>query len=165
MGGRSGKWRGSWPGKTDRVGYLQFVVGEKMATPDPKEVALRTLRTGVNLMVDGDIELVEEEEHRTRIVPGGFHAYRRWWDYLQRDIRYGDIERREQFRLFMFNGRFLTALIEARKAASDYLSAARRHRLFSRSTVSCSDNLLSFSALSTTNDTGSRVWIVSPSAF
>lgn len=123
MGSFLKEWMGSWPGKMDRVGNPQFVVGDKIAPPDPKEVVLRSLRTGIQLMVDGDVE--QEEEYRTRTIPGGFHAYRRWWEYVQRDLRYDDMDRRELMALLVFDDRFLNALIEGRRAASEVLNRVK----------------------------------------
>lgn len=113
------EWMGWWPGKMDWFGRPQFVVGEQVGTPDPKEVVLRSLRTAVKLMVDGDVK--QKEENWTRIIPSGFHAYRRWWDYLQRDLRYEDMKRRERMALLVFDGHLLSRLIEARRAAAEYL--------------------------------------------
>lgn len=116
------EWRGWWPGKTGWFGNPQFVVGEKITAPDPGEVALHSLRAAVQLMVDSD---VEQEDRETRTIPGGFHAYRRWWEDLQQDLQYDEMDRRERMALLIFNGRFLNRLIEARRGVSAYLDQVR----------------------------------------
>lgn len=119
------EWMGSWPGKIEGVGNPQFVVGEKTVSPDPKAVVLRSLRTAVSMMVDGDVE--QEDAHRTRTIPGGLHAYRRWWEYMRRDLRYHSMGRREVRALTTFSGPFLNTLIEGRRAASEYLNRIKGH--------------------------------------
>jgi hypothetical protein len=125
MGSFLKEWMGRWPGKMEGVGNPQFVVGEKTGPSDPKEVVLRSLRTAVSMMVNGDVE--QEDEHRTRTIPGGFHAYRKWWEYMRRDLRYDSMGRREVRALTTFSGPFLNTLIEGRKAASEYLNRVNRY--------------------------------------
>jgi len=127
MGAFLKEWMGSWPGRADRFGNPQFVVGNKIGGLDPKDAVLQSLRNAVKLATDGDVLLVEVEEDRTRVIPGGFHAYRRWWEYLQRDVRYDGMERREQWRLLRFNSRSVDTLIGVRRAAAEYLDHVKRH--------------------------------------
>ena len=125
MGAFLKEWMGSWPGRADRFGNPQFVVGEKVGASARKDAVLQSLRNAVKLAADGDVTMVEED--RARVIPGGFHAYRRWWEYLQRDVRYDDLERRQQWRLLRFNSRSVDTLIGVRRAAAEYLKGISKH--------------------------------------
>ena len=114
------RWQGGWIGPVGGVSVPQFVLGEKIRTPDPVQAALSAFERAIRLAETEEV-VVDNLGGGRSVQSGGFSAYELWLQELEEGISHEALTPTQKGYLIAFNGPFLGSLVAQRMAAASYL--------------------------------------------